>query len=42
MWIRYIVPEDGDDILHPNVFGVKENGDVVLGSVKKVGIKSDF
>lgn len=35
MWIRYVVPEDGDDILHPNVFNCKENGELVLSMIKK-------
>lgn len=35
MWIRYFVPEDGDDSQHPNVYQSDNNGSITLGDIKR-------
>jgi hypothetical protein len=35
MWVRYFVPEDGDDASHPNVFRVNSNS-LTLGELRQV------
>lgn len=35
VWVRYFVPEDGDDLNHPNAFRVNSSGSLSLGEVKK-------
>jgi hypothetical protein len=35
MWIKYIVPEDGDDAVHPNIFKAND-GPLSLSSIKEV------
>ena len=41
MWVRYFVPEDGDDMNHPNVFRVNSNS-ITLGDLKKVRLEFSF
>ena len=33
--VRYVIPEDGDDLSHPNVFQVGSTGDVILSTVRR-------
>lgn len=35
MWIRYFVPEDGDDAQHPNVYQSDSNGSLTLADIKR-------
>jgi hypothetical protein len=35
MWIRYFVPEDGDDPKHPNVYQAELGRNVTLSAIKK-------
>lgn len=36
MWVKYFIPEDGDEPEHPNVFNIKSQGPVTLSIIEKV------
>lgn len=36
VWIKYIIPEDGDDHTHPNIYQFSENGEVLVSDIVKV------
>lgn len=35
VWIKYIIPEDGDDHTHPNIYQFSENGEVLVSDIVK-------
>eukprot|EP01031_Cornospumella_fuschlensis_P043872 gene43872-53644_t len=35
MWIKYVIPEDGDDIAHPNVFQLSASGEPTLSDLQR-------
>eukprot|EP01035_Chromulina_nebulosa_P020108 gene20108-26108_t len=35
MWIKYIIPEDGDDQAHPNTFKINTNSNITLIIIKQ-------
>jgi hypothetical protein len=37
MLIKYIIPEDGDEELHPNVFNISNTDKPSVGEIVKVG-----
>lgn len=36
MWVKYFIPEDGDEPEHPNVFNIKIQGSLTLDQLEKV------
>jgi predicted nucleotidyltransferase len=38
VWIKYIIPEDGDDFDHPNIFKIEDKSEYKVSEITKVTV----